>query len=65
MIITDASDNTHLLCWIAGALVLTGLGLADAAVVASCASLVTFGQLIACAFSFALICRALPSTVWQ
>jgi len=65
MIITDSHDNDHLLCWIAGALLLTGFGLGDAAIIASCSALVTFGQLIAFAFSFALIALGLLFTVWQ
>jgi hypothetical protein len=62
---TDSRDNIHLLCWISGAVLLTGFGLADAAVIASCASLATFGHLFACIFSFALISSGLLFTVWQ
>jgi hypothetical protein len=65
MIITASRNNDHLLSWIAGVLLLIGFGLVDAAIIASCASLLAFGQLIACAFSFALIGSGLLFTVWQ
>jgi hypothetical protein len=65
MTITNSCNNDRLLCLIAAALLLTGFGLGDAAIIASCASLVTVGQLIACVFSFALIGSGLLFTVWQ
>jgi hypothetical protein len=65
MILTDSGNNDHLVCWIAVALLLTSFSLGDAAIIAACASLVTIGQLVACAVSFALVGSGLLFTVWQ
>lgn len=65
MIIVDSGKNDHLLCWMAAILLLMAFVLGDAAVIASCASLVTVAQLIGFAISFALIGSGLLFTVWQ
>jgi uncharacterized membrane protein YqjE len=62
---TESVNNDRLLFWVACTLLFTGFGLADTATVAACASLVTYWQLAAFAFSFALIGTGLLFTIWQ
>jgi hypothetical protein len=65
MLLTDSRNNDHLVCWIAIALLVISFTLGDAAIIAACASLITIGQLVACAVLFALVSSGLLFTVWQ
>ena len=62
---TESLNDGHLLSWVMFALLFTGFGLVDTAIVASCASFVTAWQLAAFVFSFALIGTGLLVTIWQ
>jgi hypothetical protein len=65
MNITESGDHDWLLYWAAAVFLLTGFAFGDAAIIALSASLVTFGQLFAFSFSFALIGWGLLFTIWQ
>jgi hypothetical protein len=58
-------NHDHLLHWIAATLLLVGFGLADTAIIAWSASLITVWQLGAFSFSFVLISVGLCFTVWR
>jgi hypothetical protein len=57
--------NNHFLYWTAAVLLLLSFGFGDAATVAWSASLITFWQLFAAAFSFLLIAMGLFVTIWR
>ena len=63
LLVPQKSD--HLLYWITAALLLVSFGLADAAVVAWAASVVTIGQLLAVAFTFVLTGSGVVFTAWR
>jgi hypothetical protein len=65
MNITASHNNDHLLQWMAAALLLTGCALAEAGIIAWCASFVTLWELGAIGFTYVLIAIGLLFTVWQ
>jgi hypothetical protein len=62
---STSGNNDHLLRWIAAALFLIGLALADIAITAWSFSLVTLWQLAASAVSYLLIGAGALFTIWQ
>jgi hypothetical protein len=65
MNITASRNNHHLLHWMAAVLLLTGCALAEAGIIAWCASFVTLWELGAIGFTYVLIALGLLFTVWQ
>jgi hypothetical protein len=58
-------DNGHLLLWITSALLLLGVLLGDAAIIAWYASFANVWQLLGSFFSFLMIAAGLLFTVWR
>ena len=65
MTVPASHNDDHLLYWIAAILVFMGFGLGNTGIIAWCASLITFWQLLVFAFSFALIGMGALFTIWQ
>jgi FtsH-binding integral membrane protein len=65
MNIRVSGNNDHLLHWIAAVLLVMGVALGVTAIVAWCASLVTFGQMVAVSLALVLTGTGTFFTVWQ
>jgi hypothetical protein len=61
----NTPNNDRLLYWIGATLLLTVFGLTETAIVAWCASLVTFGQLVAVSLTLVLTGTGTFFTFWQ
>jgi hypothetical protein len=62
---TRASHNGYLVYWVAAVLLVIGVGLGDATIVAWSASIITFWQLVAVTSSFGLIAMGILITFCQ
>jgi hypothetical protein len=65
MNIRASRNNDHLLYWIAAVLLVTVFGIGVTAIIAWCASLVTFGQMVAVSLALVLTGTGTFFTVWQ
>lgn len=64
MNITASRSNNRMICWIASAFLVPGIGFGEAPIIVSRASVVTSGQLIAVALALALTGWGLVFAIW-